>query len=112
MQLAVGAVVVGLASAASGELAHWPAIVSPRALAALAFLVFLGTTLAFAAYTWLLRVATPASVGTYAFVNPLIAVGLAWAVGDEPATLRTALAALLVVGAVLLVRQPATGETT
>jgi drug/metabolite transporter (DMT)-like permease len=64
---------------------------------------------AFAAYTWLLRVTTPAAVGTYAFVNPLVAVGLAWAVGDEPASPRTAAAAALVVCAVLLVREPSTG---
>ncbi len=64
-----------------------------------------GTVLAFAGYTWLLRVTTAAAVGTYAFVNPVVALGLAWAVGDEVMSGRTLLAAALVVGAVLLIRE-------
>lgn len=46
--------------------------------------------------------ATPAAVGTYAFVNPVIALGLAWAVGDEAMSARTLVAAALVIGAVML----------
>jgi drug/metabolite transporter (DMT)-like permease len=65
---------------------------------------------AFAAYTWLLRVTTPAAVGSYAFVNPVIALGLAWAVGDEMLSSRTLVAAALVVGAVALTRD--TGKET
>lgn len=106
MQLAVGAVALSLGAAALGELDAWTAPPSRRALLALAFLVVCGTTIAFAAYTWLLRVASAAAVGSYAFVNPLIAVGLAWAAGDEPVRLRTIVAAGLVVPAVVLVRGP------
>ncbi|HEX9563774.1 MAG TPA: EamA family transporter [Gemmatimonadaceae bacterium] len=105
MQLAAGAVFVGLGSVVLGEFSGWsPASLTPRGAGALAFLVLGGTTLAFAAYTWLLRVTSTAAVGTYAFVNPVIAVGLAWAVGDEPASLHTGLAAALVVTAVILTR--------
>jgi drug/metabolite transporter (DMT)-like permease len=103
MQLAAGALVVLAASGIAGELGSWsPAEVSPRGWASLAFLVLCGTVLAFAAYTWLLRVTTPAAVGTYAFVNPLVALVLAWAVGDEVPSLRALLAAALVLGAVFL----------
>jgi len=106
MQLAAGAVAVFLGSVLLGEIPGWsPAEVSARAVGALAFLIVGGTALGFAAYTWLLRVTTPAAVGTYAFVNPVIAVGLAWAVGDEAASLRTVAAAALVVGAVVLTRE-------
>lgn len=106
LQLATGAVAVLAASVAAGELAGWdPTTLSPRALASLAFLVLCGTVLAFAAYTWLLRVTTAAAVGTYGFVNPVVALGLAWAVGDEVASGRTLIAAALVVGAVLLIRE-------
>lgn len=106
MQLAAGAVAVSLGSVLLGELSVWrPADVSWRAVGALGFLIVGGTALGFAAYTWLLRVTTPAAVGTYAFVNPVIAVALAWAVGDEAASLRTALAAGLVVCAVALTRE-------
>jgi drug/metabolite transporter (DMT)-like permease len=62
-----------------------------------------GTVLGFGAYTWLLRVSTPAAVGTYAFVNPVVALALAWAVGDEPFSARTVVAAAIVLGAVVLI---------
>jgi len=105
MQLAAGAVVVLAASAITGEPAGWsPSQVTARGWLSLAFLVVCGTVLAFAAYTWLLRVTTPAAVGTYAFVNPLIALALAWAVGDETANVRALIAAALVLGAVFLTR--------
>lgn len=103
MQLASGALVLIAASIAIGELHGWsPSGVSARGWMSLAFLVVCGTVLAFAAYTWLLRVTTPAAVGTYAFVNPLIALGLAWAVGDGTPNVGVLLAAALVLGAVFL----------
>jgi drug/metabolite transporter (DMT)-like permease len=106
MQLAAGAVVVSLASVATGELATWNAsATSPRAFGALAFLVLGGTVAGFGAYTWLLTVATPAAVGTYAFVNPLIAVALAWAVGDDVPSHLTAVSAALVLSAVVLMNR-------
>ena len=51
-----------------------------------------------------------AAVGTYAFVNPLVAVALAWATGDEPGKSRTVIAATLVVAATLLLGQPFAGD--
>lgn len=111
MQLAAGGVFVVAASLAAGETAAWsPADVTARAAAALVFLVIGGTVIGFAAYTWLLRVTTPHAVGTYGFVNPVIALGLAWVVGDEQASLGTAAAAVLIVGSVALIwrRSPST----
>ncbi|GJG88820.1 drug/metabolite exporter YedA [Gemmatimonadetes bacterium T265] len=103
MQLAGGAAVLLLASAATGELAAWsPASLTARAAASLGFLVVCGTVLGFGAYTWLMRVRPPAMVGTYAFVNPVVAVVLAWLAGDEAASPRTAVALALVLGAVVL----------
>ena len=107
MQLSAGAVVVSLASLFTGELATWnAAATSPRALGALGFLVLGGTVAGFGAYTWLLRVVSPAAVGTYAFVNPVIAVGLAWIVGDDTPSRLTAIAAILVLSAVVLINRP------
>jgi drug/metabolite transporter (DMT)-like permease len=103
MQLAVGAFVVLAASAISPERAQWAtAHFTPRAALSLAFLILCGTTLAFASYTWLLRVTSPAAVGTYAFVNPVIALLLGWAVGDDRLGPRTLIAAALVVSAVVV----------
>ena len=100
MQLAAGALVLMIVSVAIGE--GIPAEVSLRGWMSILFLIVCGTVLAFAAYTWLLRVTTPAAVGTYAFVNPLIALGLAWAVGDGTLSVRALLAAVLVLGAIFL----------
>ena len=107
MQLAAGAVVVFLASLVTGELATWnAAATSPRAFGALGFLVLGGTVAGFGAYSWLLRVVSPAAVGTYAFVNPVIAVGLAWLVGDDTPSRLTAVASVLVLSAVVLINRP------
>src|SRR5918992_560033 len=104
MQLAAGGAVVLALSATVGELSGWsPQQVSSRGVAALVFLVVAGTVLGFGAYTWLLRVTTPAAVGTYAFINPVVALALAWAVGDEPFSVRTVVAGLIVLGAVGLI---------
>jgi drug/metabolite transporter (DMT)-like permease len=104
MQLAGGGVLVIGLSLASGELSGWSIQqVTPRGAVSLFFLVIGGTVLGFGAYTWLLRVTTPAAVGTYAFVNPVVALALAWAVGDEPFSLRTVAAAAIVLAAVGLI---------
>lgn len=105
MQLAMGTVAVFAASAVFGELGRWdPTGISARAVMSLIFLIVCGTVLGFGAYTWLLRVVAPAAVGSYSFVNPLVALALAWAVGDEAASGRTVVAAALVIGAVVLTR--------
>ncbi|MGH7579469.1 MAG: DMT family transporter [Gemmatimonadales bacterium] len=106
MQLGAGALVLLAASASVGEPAGWsPAEITPRASLALVFLILGGTVLGFGAYTWLLRVTSAAAVSTYAFVNPVIALGLAWLVGDGELSARTAVAAVLVVAAVIFTRE-------
>lgn len=107
MQLTAGAAALLVVSVGIGETSGWsPAAITPRATLSLAFLVIGGTVLGFGAYTWLLRVTSPAAVSTYAFVNPLVALLLAWAVGDGELTSRTAVAAALVIGAVMFTREP------
>jgi drug/metabolite transporter (DMT)-like permease len=102
MQLLFGALLLLAAGGYNGDLAAWePGKVTVVGTAAVAFLIF-SSVVCMAAYTWLLRVASPAAVGTYAFVNPLIAILLAVAVGDEEFTWSIAVAAALVLGAVLV----------
>ncbi len=104
MQLAAGGVAVLALSLASGEMSGWsPAQLTPRGVWSLAFLVVAGTVLGFGAYTWLLRHTSPATVGTYSFVNPVVALALGWIVGDEPFSLRTIVAATVVLSAVGLI---------
>ncbi|MEO8201814.1 MAG: EamA family transporter [Gemmatimonadota bacterium] len=106
MQLVAGAVWLLSASVLSGELTGWsPSHVTMRSALAMVFLVTCGTAIGFGAYTWLLRVTRPAVATSYAFVNPIVALGLGWIVGDDRVTGRTLVAAVLVIGAVLLTRE-------
>ena len=87
---------------ATGELPRLlAAAVSPRSLLAVAYLVVFGSLIGFSAYVWLMRVAAPARVATYAYVNPVVAVALGAAFGGEPLTLRTLLASAVIVLAVI-----------
>jgi drug/metabolite transporter (DMT)-like permease len=104
MQLAAGGVAVFALSLLAGELSGWTVHqLTSRGAGALAFLVLAGTVLGFGAYTWLLQVTTPAVLGTYSFVNPVVALVLAWAVGDEAFSRHTILAAAIVFGSVFLI---------
>jgi drug/metabolite transporter (DMT)-like permease len=101
MQLVAGGVALLLVSVASGEATGFdPAAVSPRSIFGFAYMVGAASILAFTAYVWLLRVSTPSRVASYAFVNPLVAVCVGWAMGGEPLTARSAVAALLIVAGV------------
>lgn len=105
MQLLAGGIAVLVGSEILGEPATWaPAMLTPRSIMALGYLILCGTVLGFGAYTWLLRVSTPAAVGSYAYVNPVGALLLGWVLGDGALTLRTAIAAPLVVAAVVMSR--------
>jgi drug/metabolite transporter (DMT)-like permease len=93
--------------AASALLREWRgfslAVVSTRSLLALAYLIVAGSLLGFTAYIFLLGATTPARVGTYAYVNPVVAVFLGWALAGEALTARTVIAALAIVGAVAVI---------
>jgi drug/metabolite transporter (DMT)-like permease len=93
--------VFGLATGQAGKLTL--AAVSTRSLLSLGYLIVFGSLIGFTAYIWLLKATTPARVSTYAYVNPVVAVLLGWAFAGEPITLRTLLAAAVIVGAVALI---------
>jgi drug/metabolite transporter (DMT)-like permease len=63
----------------------------------------------FTAYLWLLRNANLATVSTYAYVNPVVAVILGWALAGEVITPRIVVAAAVIVGSVVLITLARTG---
>jgi len=77
--------------------------VSARSLLALGYLTSFGALVAFTSYSWLLKVTTPAKASTYAYVNPVIAVILGWALAGEALSLRTVFAAAAIVLAVAMI---------
>jgi len=81
---------------------------TPRAIGAFLFLV-VAAPVGFGAYLWLLKVCAPSIVTTYAFVNPVVAMGLGWALAGESITASMLVgAAILVVGvAMVVLGQPA-----
>jgi drug/metabolite transporter (DMT)-like permease len=104
MQMLVGGAVLMTAGLLSGEAGHVALHdVSARSVLAVAYLVLFGSIVAYSCYVWLLRVAPPAVVSTYAYVNPVIAVFLGWLLADETVTLRTIIAAAIIIGAVGLI---------
>ncbi len=104
MQLAGGGIAVLVLSLLTGELTRWhPDHLTMRGVGSFAFLVVPGTVLAFGAYTWLLRFMSPAAVGSASFVNPVLAIALAWALGNESISGRTIAAGTIVLAAVFLI---------
>jgi drug/metabolite transporter (DMT)-like permease len=104
LQMLAGGVLLGGASGVLGEWTRFsPALVSAKSLASVAYLVVFGSLVAFTAYIWLLRAASPALVSTYAFVNPVVAVFLGWLLASEAVSSRTLVAAAVIVGAVVLI---------
>jgi drug/metabolite transporter (DMT)-like permease len=77
--------------------------VSSRAWLALAYLIVFGSIVAFTAYNWLLEHYSPTLVATHTYVNPIVAVLLGWMYGGEAITLKVIFAAVMVIGAVILV---------
>lgn len=76
--------------------------VSLKSVLSLAYLVVFGA-LGFTAYIWLLRATTPALVSTYAYVNPVVAVFLGWALAGEPLTGGMLAAAAVILTGVALI---------
>lgn len=77
--------------------------VSALSVLALAYLIVFGSIIAFTAFTWLVKVGSPSRVSTYAYVNPVIAVLLGWAVAGEPLGIHTLVATAIIVAGVALV---------
>jgi drug/metabolite transporter (DMT)-like permease len=87
-----------IASAVRGELGGLSAqMLAPRPLAAVGYLVVFGSIGGFGSYVWLLQNVSAARASTYAFVNPLIAVLVGWAIAGEPIGARTLAATPLIV---------------
>lgn len=104
LEMIAGGVLCLMVAALSGELQGFSvADVSSRAALAWLYLVVFGSLVAFTAYIWLLGVTSIAKVGTYAYVNPIVAVLLGWAVLGEPVTWRTIVAAAVILLGVALV---------
>jgi drug/metabolite transporter (DMT)-like permease len=101
-QMIVGGTTVALLGTALGEWARWH--LTGRGVGAIAYLVVFGSVLGYSAYSYALRHASATIVGTYAYVNPVIAVLLGWLLLHEPVGGRTFIAMALILGAVIWIQ--------
>lgn len=103
MEMVAGGLVLAGAGLLLGELARTdPTAFSARSLVAVIYLIIFGSILGFTAYTWLLQNVSVTTAGTYAYVNPIVAVLLGALVLSEPITLRSVLATVIVIAAVVV----------
>ena len=101
-QMIVGGAAVALIGSVLGEWASWH--LSSRGIGAIAYLVIFGSILGYSAYSHALRHASATIVGTYAYVNPVIAVLLGWLLLHEPVGPRTFIAMGMILMAVVWIQ--------
>lgn len=109
-QMLTGGVLMLLAGLVAGEGSRLDmANVSARSALAFVYLTLVGSLVGFSAYAYLLKATTPARVSTYAYVNPVIAVFLGWALGGETLSGQMIVAAAVIVAGVIIIttRRPA-----
>jgi drug/metabolite transporter (DMT)-like permease len=103
-QMLAGGVLLAFTAAALGELRNFhPSTVSRGAWLALLYLIVAGSIIGFTAYVWLIHHESPTKVGTYAYVNPVVAVLLGYLLAGETLGLRTILGTLFVLVSVVVI---------
>jgi len=103
-QMLAGGVFLALTAAALGEFRNFhPSAVSRGAWLSLLYLIVAGSIIGFTAYVWLIHHESPTKVGTYAYVNPVVAVLVGYFLGGEALGLRTILGTMLVLISVLVI---------
>lgn len=113
-QMLAGGFMLTLTAAALGEFHNFhPSTISRAAWLALLYLIIAGSLIGFTAYVWLIHHESPTKVGTYAYVNPVVAVLLGYFLGGENLGLRTILGTLFVlVSVIVITTTPAKKATT
>jgi drug/metabolite transporter (DMT)-like permease len=112
MEMLGGGALLLLVGALSGELPKLDINHVSRASAlGLVYLITFGSLIAFTSYIWLLDKVSPAKLGTYAYVNPIVAVLLGWAIAGEALSIRTGIAAVIVICAVALITSARSATT-
>jgi drug/metabolite transporter (DMT)-like permease len=103
-QMFAGGVLLMLTAALLGEFRGFHVqAVSGGAWLALAYLIVAGSIVAFTAYVWLIHHESPTKVGTYAYVNPVVAVLVGYFLGGEAIGARTIVGTLLVLVSVVVI---------
>ncbi|HEY1462232.1 MAG TPA: EamA family transporter [Terriglobales bacterium] len=104
LQMLTGGIQLFVLALMAGETRHFRFNqLSGRAWFALFYLIVAGSIIGYTAYVWLLDHESPTKVGTYAYVNPVIAVALGYFLAGEEVGMRTVLGTLLVLASVITI---------
>jgi drug/metabolite transporter (DMT)-like permease len=104
-QMFLGGLGQAMIGAASGEVAELRAEdFTPTAVYAFFHLLVFGSLVGFVAYNWLLGNVSAALTGTYAYVNPMVALVAGWLIGGEPLTARVLGGMAIILAGVAFVR--------
>ncbi|HEX7962454.1 MAG TPA: EamA family transporter [Terriglobales bacterium] len=110
-QMLAGGVQLTIVAALTGELRGFHVqTISFAAWFSLAYLTVAGSIIGFTAYVWLLHYESPTKVGTYAYVNPVVAVILGYLLGGERIGLRTTMGTLLILVSVIVITTTRAGK--
>jgi drug/metabolite transporter (DMT)-like permease len=103
-QMLAGGVMLTVVAAGFGEFSHFhPSAVSRAVWLSLLYLIVAGSIIGFTAYVWLIHHESPTKVGTYAYVNPVVAVLVGFFLGGEALDLRTIIGTVFVLVSVLVI---------
>jgi drug/metabolite transporter (DMT)-like permease len=103
-QMLAGGIMLTVAAGLSGDLRGFhPSAISGAAWFSLVYLIVAGSIIGFTAYVWLIHHESPTRVGTYAYVNPVVAVVLGYFLGGEALGQRTILGTLFVLVSVIVI---------
>jgi drug/metabolite transporter (DMT)-like permease len=113
MEMLTGGALMLIVATSMGELGGFDVhAISKASAAGMLYLVTFGSLIGFTSYIWLLDKVSPARLGTYAYVNPIVAVLLGWAIAGERLSIRTGVAAAIVICAVALITTARSTGTT
>jgi drug/metabolite transporter (DMT)-like permease len=103
-QMLSGGIFLAIAAALTGEYRNFhPSMVSREVWLSLLYLIVAGSIIAYTAFVWLLHYQSPTKVGTYAYVNPIVAVMIGYFWGGEGLSARTVLGSLLILVSVVVI---------
>jgi drug/metabolite transporter (DMT)-like permease len=104
MQMICGGGLLLIAGVMSGQAGHLSlAALDTTSIVSMTFLTLIGSLVGFTCYIWLLGIVSPTLVATYAYVNPIVAVFLGWALAGERLTPRSMIASLVVLLSVAMI---------
>ncbi|WP_263373659.1 EamA family transporter [Granulicella aggregans] len=112
LQMLLGGILLTMIAASLGEFHNFhPSLVSANAWLALLYLIVFGSIIGFTAYVWLIHHESPTKVGTYAYVNPVVAVLLGYFAGGEALGVRTIIGTLCILVSIIVITTTRTKTT-